>query len=278
MLFRILLVVFAFALPLAAAPAEDRLDRAIEKLRANRVAEARAELEAIVEAQPGNARAHAYLAAAEIKTGDVELAITRARRLLEADPDDADVHDLLGQARMLNRQWTEAEKHWRAVIQQRPNSEEAHFQLATTLLQLGNTKEGLDAVTRAVEINPRRSDARALRGNLLASIGRAEEGAKEWIGALAIDGNNVAALSGLAVHLRQREPEQALEHARRAVELSNWEAAAPIRILALVHRSRGDVEQAREVLRRGLRKLPDEPALAAELRSLQAEKKPAASR
>ena len=245
-----------------------REQRAIELLRQNRIAEARALLEAIVEEEPGNARAQAYLAAAELQSGEIEKARTRASRLLKADPDNPDLHELLAQAHMLTEEWARAEKQWRAVLQQRPYSEEARFQLANALLQLGRFPEGLQQVTRAVEVNPRRSDARALRGNLLAALGRTEEAAREWQLALASDSNNPAALAGLAVYLREREPDAALEYARRAVELSNWEAVGPIRILALVHRTRGEFERAREVLRKALRKFPDNPVLASELRRL----------
>ena len=251
------------------SPAEQR---ALDLLRQNRIAEARALLEAVVEEQPGNARAQAYLAAAELQSGEVEKAITRASRLLKADPDNADLHELLAQAHMSNQDWSRAEKQWRAVLRARPNSEEARFQLANALLQRGRFPEGLQEVTRAVEINPRRSDARALRGNLLARVGRTEEAAREWRLALASDANNPAALAGLAVYLREREPDVALEYARRAVELSNWEAVGPIRILVLVHRTRGEHERAREALRKALRKFPDNPVLASELRGL---KKPA---
>ena len=242
--------------------------RAIEMLRQDRIAEARALLEAIVEQEPGNARAQAYLAAAELQSGEVEKAMERAHRLLKADPRNPDLHELLGQAHMLNRDWALAEKQWRAALRERPNSEEARFQLANTLLQLGHFQEGLQEVARAVEINPRRSDARALRGNLLAGLGRMEEAAREWRLALAGDANNPGALAGLAVYLREREPETALEYARRAVELSNWEAVGPIRILALVHRTRGEFEAARQVLNKALRKFPNNPVLAAELRGL----------
>ncbi len=244
-------------------------DRAIELLRQNRLAEARAELEAILKDDPGNTRAEAYLAAAELQAGDVERALPRALRLLQADPDNPDLHALLGQAYMLNRDWAQAEKEWRTVLRERPNSEEARFQLASALLQLGHFQEGLNEVTRAAEINPRRSDARALRGNILASLGKTEEAVNEWNGALAGDANNAAALAGLAVYLREREPELALEYARRAVELSDWNAIGPIRILALVHRARGEIELGREVLRKAIVKFPDNPLLAAELRGLE---------
>jgi len=250
-----------------------REERAIELLRDNRVAEARAELEALEKEDPGNARIEAYLATAELRAGDIERAMARTRRLLEDDPGNVDLHVLLAQAYMANRDWQLAEKEWRAILEKRPNSEEAHFQLATTLLQLDRFQDGLREAGRAVEINPRRYDAHALRGNILASMGRIDEAVKEWTAALAGDPNNAAALAGLAVHLRTSQPDVALEYARRAVELSNWDVVGPIRILALVCRSRGEYSRAREVLEKAIRKFPDNPLLTGELRLTNSEEK-----
>ncbi len=253
----------------------DREERAIELLRQNRVAEARAELEAILKEQPDNQRAAAYLAAAELEAGEADAAIARTRRLLEADPENTDLRALLARAYMADQDWERSEKEWRAVLGARPNSEEAHAQLAQVLLQLGRFEEGLGEIQRAIRINPRRSDARALHGNLLASLGRGDEAVEEWNAALRLDANNVAALAGLAAHLRERSPDFALECARRAVELSNWGRVGPIRILVLVYRSRGELDRAREVLEKALAKFPDNPLLGAELQALRRQSRPA---
>ena len=266
---RILAIVSAALWLAGAAAAQSRLDAAVEALRAGRYDEARARLETIVAAQPTNARAAAFLAPAEIRTGDIERGIARAEKVLASEGvAAADMHELLAQAHMEQRRWTRAEHHWRALIEERPNSEEAHYRLAFTLAQQGRNKDAMAAAARAAEINPRRSDALALRGNLLAADGRVGEAEIEWRKALAADANNAEALAGLAVHLRGTEPDQALEYARRAVEVTKWQSAAPIRVLALVHRSRAEIDKAREVLRRGVEALPEDLTLAAELRAL----------
>jgi tetratricopeptide (TPR) repeat protein len=254
-----------------------REERALDLLEQDRFAEARALLEALVGEAPDDARMEAYLASAEIHTGDPVLAIERLRRLIAARPQDTDLDALLGEAYSEDHDWALAEKQWRAVLEKRPNSEEAHFQRARALLQLGRLDEGLKEVARATEINLRRSDAHALQGNILASLGRTEEAVKEWNQALARDPNNSAALAGLAVYLRSSQPDTALEYARRAVDLSEWRALGPIRILALVYRSRGDFGQAREVVQKALGKFPNDPMLRAELRVIDDEQKKAAA-
>lgn len=253
----------------------EKEERAIALVEENRFAQARAILEALLADNPSDARVEAYLAAAELHSGEAEAAIARVRRLLERDPENADLHVLLGQAYMESRDWTPAEKEWRVVLEKRLNSEEAHTQLARTLLQLGRFQEGLREAARATEINPRRSDAHALQGNILASLGRMEEAVTAWNRALAGDPNNSAALAGLAVYLRSWQPDLALEYAGRAVELSQWNAVGPIRILSLVRRSRHEYAQARQVIEKALRKFPDDLLLAGELRLISGEEQAA---
>lgn len=252
-----------------------REEHAIELLEQKRFAQARAELESLLGDDPANTRIEAYLAAAELHSGDAAAAIARLRRLLESDPGNTDLRVLLGQAYLDDGNWALAEKEWRGVLDKRPNSEEAHTQRARALLQLGRFEEGLKEAARATEINPRRSDAWALEGNTLASLGRIEEGVNAWNRALAGDPNNSAALAGLAVYLRSRQPDVALEYARRAVELSQWSAVGPIRILSLVYRSRGEYIQARQAIEKGLQGFPNDPSLAAELRLINAEEQAA---
>ena len=259
----------------AAQSRAEKEERAIALIEENRFAQARAILEALLADDSSDARVEAYLAAAELHSGEAEAAIARLRRLLERDPENADLHVLLGQAYMENRDWTPAEQEWRAVLEKRLNSEEAHTQLARTLLQLGRFQEGLREAARATEINPRRSDAHALQGNILASLGRMEEAVTEWNRALAGDPNNSAALAGLAVYLRSWQPDLALEYAGRAVELSQWNAVGPIRILSLVRRSRHEYAQARQVVEKALRKFPDDLLLTGELRLINSDEQAA---
>jgi hypothetical protein len=74
------------------------------------------------------------------------------------------------------------------------------------------------------------------------------------------------ALSGLAVFLRQTDPERALKYAYRAVELTDWKALGPMRVLAMVYRARGENDLAKKTLERAMLLFPNNPALAADLR------------
>ncbi len=251
---------------------EDRIERALALARQEKFEQAREEFRAILEAEPGNRRAATFLAAMEMQTGQVEQAIRRAKRLLEADPRNPDLHELLGEAYVTARDWENAEKEWRAVLADRPNSEQAHRQVAVALLQRNRFEEALAEASRALEINPRRSDIRSLRGNILASLGRMEAAAEDWKVALAADPTDPAALSGLAVYLKDADSDRALTYAQRAVALTKSQALGPLRVLALVYRSRGELEQARRVLERTRLTFPNSDLIESDLRALSSEK------
>lgn len=244
------------------------LDKGIELVRQQKFEAARAEFEAVLKAEPGNARAAALLAAAELQTGMVKSGIARAEILLEKDPKNLDLHELLGQGYMAARDWEKAEREWRWIIAERPNSEQAHMQLAAALLQRDRVPEALAAANRSLEINGKRSDVRSLRGNILASLGRMDAAAQDWTLALAADPDDSVALSGLAVYLRERDPDRALVYAQRALDLSGGRSLGAVRVLALVRRTRGEFDEARKVLQRARLTFPDNTLLAADLRAI----------
>jgi Tfp pilus assembly protein PilF len=265
-----LLLFVALILPLPQAPQltvpADRVDRAIQLIHEEKYEMAYQVLMELVKDDPTNARAFPFLAAMELQTGRLADAESHIGALLAHDPDNGDLRELSGQLSMAKRDWKKAEEQWRFLIEQRPNSEQAHIQLAAVLLQEDRYNDALGEVTRALEIAPKRSDARSLRGNILAALGQINQAALDWNIALVGDPDDTVALSGLAVFLRQTDPEQALKYAYRAVELTDWKSLGPMRVLAMVYRARREDDLAKKTLERAMVLFPNNAALAADLR------------
>jgi tetratricopeptide (TPR) repeat protein len=256
------------AAPPAAQPAQvDRVDRALELIHQQKYEMAYGVLRDLVKDEPTNARAFPFLAAMELQTGRLADAERHIDELVKTNPENADYRELSGQLYMARRDWKNAEAQWRWIIEQHPSSEQAHMQLAAVLLQQDRVNDALVEISRSLEINPRRSDARSLRGNILAMQGRMQEAALDWNVALVTDPDDTVALSGLGVYLRQSDPNRALSYAQRAVELTNWRSLGPMRVLAMVHRSRGEYDKAKAVLERAMLAFPNNEALAADLRT-----------
>ncbi|MYM62008.1 XrtA/PEP-CTERM system TPR-repeat protein PrsT [Pseudomaricurvus sp. HS19] len=81
--------------------------------------------------------------------------------------------------------------------------------------------------------NPRDLRLRLLLANLYLKTDQTRKAAKHYIQALEVDANNLLALNNLAWLYRQKEPEQALEYARRATRLQA-ESPALLDTLAVV--------------------------------------------
>jgi tetratricopeptide (TPR) repeat protein len=262
-------VILALVLAQAASqavPPPDRVDRALELIHEQKYEMAYGVLLDLVKDDPTNARAFPFLAAMELQTGRLDDAESHINALVQHDPENADLRELSGQLYMARRDWKKAEEQWRWIIGQRPNSEQAHMQLAAVLLQQDRYNDALAEVSRSLEISPKRSDARSLRGNILAALGQINQAALDWNIALVNDPDDTVALAGLAVFLRQTEPDRALAYAQRAVELTGWKSLGPLRVLAMVHRARGEDDKAKLVLERAMLAFPNNEALAAEMR------------
>jgi Flp pilus assembly protein TadD len=74
------------------------------------------------------------------------------------------------------------------------------------------------------------------------------------------DKQNVAALNGLAWHLRNTEPAKALEYAERAAELEP-DSALVMDTLAVIQLKNGQVQRAKRSIERVYQKKPNEPAV-----------------
>ena len=74
------------------------------------------------------------------------------------------------------------------------------------------------------------------------------------------DGQNVAALNGLAWHLRNKQPAKALEYAERAAELAP-DSTLVMDTLAVVLLKNGQVKRAKRSIERVYEKKPNEPAV-----------------
>src|ERR1039458_1758598 len=168
-------LLFALILPLQQTPAPsrrstppdspplDRVDRAMQLIHDEKYEMAYQALMDLVKDDPTNARAFPFLAAMEIQTGRLNDAEGHINSLIAHEPENADLRELSGQLYMARRDWKKAEEQWRWIISQRPNSEQAHMQLAAVLLQEDRYKDALAEVSRALEISPKRNDARSLQ-------------------------------------------------------------------------------------------------------------------
>lgn len=103
--------------------------------------------------------------------------------------DDPGVQINYGIANLLNKDSAEAEKTFEELTQSDPENSRAWYWLGITRSDSGKLQEGLDAYTKAVEINPLYKDAWYAKGDVEGFLGLQNESEKTFDTLLAIEGD-----------------------------------------------------------------------------------------
>src|SRR5260370_10410011 len=98
-----------------------------------------------------------------------------ARDLVDRDPRNAFATVILASTLMEQGRYREALDRYRAYLALVPTSADAHHWSAICYLRLGDRDRALAEEAAALAIDPRDTDARVLRGGLLAARGPLDE-------------------------------------------------------------------------------------------------------
>ncbi len=132
---------------------------------------------------------------AETKNWDSAMRIVESE--LARAPQDMDVR--AWRARVLN--WSghpaEAEKEYLEILKVSRNDPDNWMGLASAYLREGKVADGLRALDRAVELDPKRADLRAARARALRAMGEQNEARMEFQKALNLDATSMEARAGL---------------------------------------------------------------------------------
>lgn len=114
-------------------------------------------------------------------------ALPALREVLREDPENAFALLVTGSAHMGTGRWREALPWYRRYLEHVPTSAYAHHWLAICHLRLGEADAALREAEAALVIDPRFSDARVLKGGVLAARGQHAQAVVELRQAIATD-------------------------------------------------------------------------------------------
>jgi protein O-GlcNAc transferase len=159
----------------------------------------------------------------------------------------------------------EAAAAYRQVLTLRPDFAEAHNNLASALMDLGQTEEALAACRRALDLNPNLAEAHVNLANALTAAGRPEEAVISCRRALALTPNNAEACNNLGNALgKTARPEAAQAAYRQALAIRPDFAEARCNLGASLAQT-GRLEEAIIAFREALSLQPDYAAAASNL-------------
>jgi tetratricopeptide (TPR) repeat protein len=141
-------------------------------------------------------------------------------------------------------QYAQAERVCRQIIASRPGNADAHNILGVSLAALGNQKDAVMELRRAIKINAQAPSYQANLGEILRQAGKLDEAAEALQSAVKLDPNNAQALNNLGIiEYEKRNFAEAVDYYRRALAL-NPNMAEALNNLGNASRMTGDIDGA----------------------------------
>lgn len=161
-------------------------------MHANRLEEALAAFDEVLETDPGNRYAVLRAGISLLKLNRFAEAIPRLRHSIEIDPGQAETHYALADALTRSGQFEAASQQWMETVRLQPRRAAAWGNLALTLRATSRNSEAMNALQKALEIAP--DDVRILqnmaiqqrlqgdrRGSILSLEKAANVGGSEFV-------------------------------------------------------------------------------------------------
>jgi arylsulfatase A-like enzyme/Flp pilus assembly protein TadD len=209
---------------------------------------------------PKNERAHVQLAALLKERGDLDEAIAQLRQALTLEPNAPDTRMLLGRALAEKGRLDEAASLLGSAATVQPESAAAATQLGFVLARQGKLQEAVLSYRRALALDPGSAEAHAYLGSALASLGQWDEAIDHFGTALGAKPENAELHDWMGVALREKgRSEEALAHFREAVRLAPGLAIAHYN-LGRALKQEGKLDEAVLHYRRALEIDPRLPA------------------
>ncbi|MBK6594932.1 MAG: tetratricopeptide repeat protein [Burkholderiales bacterium] len=190
------------------------------------------------------------------KAGQLDQAQTLYQELLQHEPEYPDAQQLLGALLCQRGEYAQALPLLQRACQQMPHHRDARLNLAKAQRSLAQHPNALATVLVWLERHPQDVDALVLQGRCLRTLGRDGEARQAFESALLHAPQSPEAMLQLADLLQTSAPAEAMALYRAVLNHSpNQERA--LSGLAMLHKARGELEPARQLLERALAVQPE---------------------
>ena len=194
-------------------------------------------------------------------------ALERFRAAAQRSPRDERPHEMMGALYLREQQFDKAIQEYSEAVRLSPGAPEAQLALGVAYRMKGDLGRAQQAFEAALGKNPTTAEGQRLLADLYAEQKLFSEAIQHYKDALQIEPqsaeshNNLAWLYATCEDPKWRDPRAALEHARRAVELTQWKEAGFIDTLAEANYASGSYREAVRVQLLALQLDPQDPEL-----------------
>jgi tetratricopeptide (TPR) repeat protein len=226
-------------------------------LKTGQVDEALDHLREAVKLVPDFADAHNNLGSALIQKGKLEEAIAELETAIRLKPDFADAHNNLGAALGRKGDLPGALVHLQEALRLSPSDLDAHCNAADAFMLMGRFPEAVTHYQQATQLNPESAELHHSLGSALAAAGRVNEAINEFRQAILLKPNYSEAHAHLGIALGLAgHADEAIHHFEEALRVNpeNPEAHASLGVALL---QKGDLDAAISQLETAVRLRPD---------------------
>jgi len=194
-------------------------------------------------------------------------ALQRFQAAARQSPRDERPHVMMGGLYLGEQQFDKAIQEYGEAVRLKPDTPEAQLALGVAYRMKGDLGRAQQAFETALGKNPATAEGQRLLADLYAEQKLYSEAIQHYKAALQIDPNMAESHNNLAWFYatcedpKWRDPRAALEHARRAVELTQWKEAEFIDTLAEANYAGGNYQESVRVQLIALHLDPQNPEL-----------------
>lgn len=233
-----------------------RFNLGLAYYKAWQVTEASAELQQVVDAEPGHRNARLLLADCRLRQGDPDAVVALLAGRDAEFGDDRLFAFLLGSALLERGETVRGQKYIDRLFRA-GESAEGHLLLGTALIARGEFLEAIPELEKAAALNPKLPTVHSLLGRAYMNAGRREESNAAFEKELQNDPNDFAANLYLGLHLKDdNKMAEAYAHLQRAGRVRPADASVLYGMGAL-HLAEGRIDEAQQALEELTRKVPD---------------------
>jgi len=179
------------------------------------------------------------------------------------EPKSAEVHHNLGTLFQQQGKLREAVSYYQRALERLPNSAATRLQLSETLLSLGRFNEAREHADVAVRSMPESTHPQVVLARVLLVTGQLDSSLRHFSRAAQLDADAAEAWIGMANILAthpdsaKRNPQKAIEAARRAARISENKDPLVLDTLANAYASAGQIQRAVTIEERALQLTAD---------------------
>jgi tetratricopeptide (TPR) repeat protein len=218
---------------------------------------------AALESKPNWAEALYNLGCVYYKQGKFELTVEHCAEALRLKSDYYNAHYNMGLAFVQQGRYDDAAKHIKAALESKPDWPEAHHNLGYVYYRQGNLDLAVEQCVEALRLAPEYLTARLTLAYILSEMGKMEQAVEHYYKILQLDPNEAYALKNLAWILATTEdaklhnPTDAIKHAQRACELTEYNRADFLDTLAAAYAAAGNFAEAVKTAEKALKLAED---------------------